>query len=1078
MISESITSQAVDLAYQDCVIKSGIDPIAFIQSIEPASGIDIYDLLFRDTDPTTNTSSGSNQAKRNYTKCEKTIGFIVNGRFRQLGGPPIAFSKNKRTGKWEPRRYSQPHGKPLKIFFPTVSVGLWERIAEKAGLPMPAFFDLGLVDPQLAKFIFCNNPLMLAALLMCGDASKFWEWVKSTDCPVVLTEGEKKALALISRGYAAIGLPGINTGYRVTERGDWVTNPDGTQYQRATARQLHEALQPLDTANRVITIIFDYRTGDYSNSPEFKAASTLRELFKSAIAKIGKFPGPAKGVDDFLVAGGDIDAVIAEASQEPSEDWKLKKWLRLRGFTPDRTINSKYFDAPAPESGTVTAIKSGLGTGKTEWVKNEVATDPRGLQINLGYRNSLLLQQCEKWGSNHWDEHQGYLFTKDPDGRLSLCVDSLLKLPIEMFENSVNHIRGMTVIFDESVSAIKHALTSSTLFGKRLEILERLGIICKLADRVILLDGNQSDIVVDYIAKVSGKRSIKIQNDFTGDTPPIFFVNAGKKSKKWLSAEILKSPCPAVATDSLRDAEALALRLGESHGPGLLLTSKTVTEPWAEELKKTPDAYIQKHKPAWIIFSPTFESGIDISIRDYFSDVFCWFVGVLGVDEFTQMSRRVRHPERIVVLCPERGLRSRSSGGLFEADIIKSFFDAGHDELTLLLNDEALFQKYLDDYRAQLDTPHTRLLAKFLVKAELERLNLREYLLKAFELGGYSVQQVTAAECSDDGHAVAKEECKDREAQEIFNAPDIDLTQALEIKRNYSAAWPERCQSIKALLKARLPGIEESELWSWQFVRRVRFDERSLLSQLDAAWQFENLEDSEYLQRSRLLAGKQEFLGDFSNRYLRIRTLHALGLEKFLDSSKDWSGDDFEVIELHDRCKKKAIANLLGHPGKMKPMQWLNQLLSLIGYKLIGRRTKQNGVLHWVYSFDDELSTRKNWDELAALTAKRQAKKIAELKEAELLAVQALEAVPPPPVFDTNLGVGGTIPDIETEPPIAEPAIANSTGWVSRWGKWVAAKIIGWCEYGTRYRVLYETKCGEWSEMLVFPNNMLWEAPT
>jgi hypothetical protein len=345
-------------------------------------------------------------------------------------------------------------------------------------------------------------------------------------------------------------------------------------------------------------------------------------------------------------------------------------------------------------------------------------------------------------------------------------------------------------------------------------------------------------------------------------------------------------------------------------------------------------------------------------------------------------------------------------------------------------------------------------------------------LLKAFELGGYSVQQVSAAECSDEGHALAKEECKDKEAQEIFNAPDIDLAEALEIKRNYSAAWSERCKSIKALLKARLPGIEDSELWTWEFVRRVRFDERSLLSQLDAAWQFENPEDAEYLQRSRLLAGKREFLGDFSNRYLKIRALQALGLEKFLDSSKVWSGDDFEVTEIYERCKKKAIANLLGHPGKMKPMQWLNQLLSLIGCKLICHRRKRSGVVYREYSFIDELSTPKNWDELAALTAKKQAKKLAELKEAELLAAQALEAVTPP-VFDINLGVGVTLPNIEVEPPI-QPPIANRTGWVSHWGKWVAAKVIGWCENGTRYRILYQTKCGEWSEALAFPSQIRW----
>lgn len=1047
-MTSSYPIEDVDLSFQDCVVKSGINPKIYTLNFEPVSGRAIYDLLYRDTDPTTNSSSGSAQAKRNYAKCEGASGWIANGRFRQLTGEPIAIDK-----KGRPRRYYQPQGKPLEVFCPLVTVEVWQLVAAKAGLLMPDLPAIGLN----------------------GEALGFWDWVIASGCSIVITEGEKKAAALISRGYAAIGLPGIYTGYRVTERGDWVTKTNGTQYQKAAARELHQALEPLDTAERAITILFDYRAGDYSQSQEFKAASTLSKLFKSAIAKIGKLLGPVKGVDDFLVANGDIDTVIAEASpsQETSEGWKLQKWLRLRGFTPDRIINSKYFDAPAPESGTVTAIKSGLGTGKTEWVKNKIAIDLRGLQINLGYRNSLLLQQCEKWGSNHWDEHKGYLFTKDPDGRLSLCVDSLLKLPIDMFEYAVQHIRGMTVILDESVSVIKHALTSSTLFGKRLEILERLELICKLADRVILSDGNQSDIVVDYIAKISGKKSVKIENIFTGYTPPIFFVNAGKKSKKWLSAEILKSPCPAIATDSLRDAEALALRLRQSHGPGLLLTSKTITEPWAREFLKDPDAYIRKYKPAWIIFSPTAESGIDISIQNYFSDVFCWFVGVIAVDEAVQISRRVRHPERIIILCPERGLKSRSSTGIFEAEIIKALAEFGDTEARLLVEDELQLQKIREDLAAQIVTPHTILWAKLQAKAELERANLREYLLKAFELGGYSVQQVLAVECDDEGHALAKEECKDKESQEIFNAPDIDLAEALEIKRNYNAAWPERCQSIKALLKARLPGIEESELWSWEFVRRVRFDERSLLSQLDAAWQFDNPEDAEYLQRSRLLAGKREFVGDFSNRYLKIRTLQALGLEKFLDSSKDWSGDDFEVTQIYERCKKKAIANLFGYPGKMKPMQWLNHLLSLIGCKLIGRRTKRNGVLNREYSFIDELSTSKNWDELAAFTAKKQAKKIAELKEAELLAAQALDAVPPPLVFDKNLGSDGTIPDIEAETPTTEPPITNLIGWVQRWGQWVRASYVAATE-GCQYRILIQ-ELGEWKEVLAWPHQLRWD---
>ena len=1040
-------SQVSELAYQDCVVKSGILPELYELNIEPASGLPVYDLLFRDTDPTTNSSSGSAPAKRNFAKCEGASGFIVNGRFRQLAGPPIAFSK--KNGKWEARKYSQPHGKPLEIFFPRVTVAVWEAIATKHNLSMPEFPAVGLK----------------------GEALGFWEWVKATNCPIVITEGEKKALALISRGYAAIGLPGIHTGYRVTERGDWVTKPDGTQYQKATARELQSTLQEFDTPGREIIIIFDYRAGDYSQSQEFRAATTTAKLFKSAIAKIAQLPGPDKGVDDFLVADGDIDAVVGEASQQTSEDWQLKKWERFRKFSPDIKINSKHFDVPAPEPGKITAGRSGFGTGKTHWIGDKVASDPRGLQINLGYRNSLLFQQSEKWGFYHWDEHKGYRFTKDPDARLSLCVDSLLKLPIEMFEAAIESGQGFTIIIDEPVSVLKHLIMAKTLLGKRVEILERLEIICKLANRIVLTDGNQSDLVVNYFSEISGKPSLKIENLYQGETLPVFFVDPGKKSKKWLSAEILKSPCPAIATDSLRDAEAFAKQLTESHGPGVLFTSKTAPTEEMEEFKTKPDDWIKKNKPAWIVYTPTAESGFDVSIRDYFSDVFCWYVGVLGVDEFSQMSRRVRHPERIIVLCAERGLPSnKSAGGLFESDIIKALAEFGDTEARLLVEDESQLQKVREDLAAQIVNPHTILWAKLQAKAELERTHLREYLIKAFEAGGYSVQSVTADECDYDGHAIAKEECKDIEAQEIFNAPDIELSEALEIKLNFKATWEDRCRAIKFFLKTRLPGIEDSNLWNWEFIRRVRFDDRSLLSQLDADWIYNNPEDAEFLQRCRRSAGKREFLGDFSTRWLKIKALRALGLEKFLEPGKIWTQETPEVIELLELCKKKALANLLGHPGKMKPIQWLNKLLSLIGSKLVCKQVKQNGVQRRQYSYIAEQSRPKNWDELAAFTSEKQAKKISDIKEAEALAAQELETVAPPPVFDINIGVDAT-PELEASPELPEPKvpIAKWTGWVSRWGKWVEARILGWCEYGTRYLVEYLGANGNIGEMLVSP---------
>jgi hypothetical protein len=55
---------------------------------------------------------------------------------------------------------------------------------------------------------------------VCDRSRSFWEWVVDFPVPVIVTEGAKKAAALLSEGYIAIALPGITMGYRTDEDGD------------------------------------------------------------------------------------------------------------------------------------------------------------------------------------------------------------------------------------------------------------------------------------------------------------------------------------------------------------------------------------------------------------------------------------------------------------------------------------------------------------------------------------------------------------------------------------------------------------------------------------------------------------------------------------------------------------------------------------------------------------------------------------------------------------------------------------------------------------------------------------------
>ena len=1118
-----------DLAYQDCVVKSGVDPDVYLLNFDPASGTAAYEQNYGDSDKTTN-SGGSIEAARNLARCTGSAGYFLgnnfyllsdlagntkvarygiikskgiyrpegppaygwissNNRFRQLGGAPLALDLNKSTGVWEPRRYHQPQGKPLEIFFPRITVRVWKLVAEKAGLSMPEFPVIGLK----------------------GEAIGFWEWVENTNCPVILTEGEKKAAALISRGYAAIGLPGINSGYRVTEKGDWVTKPDGTQYQRATAWELHSALQPLDTAGRVITTIFDYRPGDYSESPEFKAASTLSKLFKNAIAKIGELPGSDKGVDDFLVAGGDIDAVIADAKNYRKLAIQ-KQWRRNRQYTPDRIINSRYFHALAPAPGTIMAIGSGLGTGKTQFLKDVIASNPEGKIIVLGSRNGLLLQTAEKCGFYHLNAHNGYQMFKNPDARLCLCFDSLLKLPPEIFE-------GAIIILDEAESVLRHLLMSPTLRRDREAIKERFAIACRESDRIILLDGHLTDYTVNLVTKLAGNKTVtKHLNEFKGNCPKVSVYETEKATPTAAEKQdfinlIANSGCPVIATDcSVAEAEALAMTLTERYGKGLLICSKNSNEPAQTAFQTNPDDYIEQHNLAWLLYTPTLENGLDISKCTRFTEVFGLFCGLLGVNSLIQMLRRVRHPLRqISVLCPRFGLSDNSDRTNHYANQIKLQIETTLRIESLLLGPEEHQEAIKADLDRQFADPLFWARCHFESQENLEKSELREFLVEALTDGGYEVDRPLIGSDDSGSHFENKLICKEKEAQEIFEAPDISSEEAQDIARSNKATWLERCQAEKCRLKSLLPGIEDTPLWKWKFVHRMRFDDRALLSQLENFWLFHHSEDAEYLQKAKWESGKLEsFAPDHSSRWLKLKVLTKLNIMQFLDPDRVWTNDSPEVQKFLKDGKRKDVLKILGigSPGK-NGIKYINRLLRLIGVSLVYRQTRgkdKKQVSTYRYQTEPELRLTKkgpvrvcslpeNWSELSELTALRMSKKIeakkASTKSAETTAPSVLEVVidgadliniqsepsmtETTPENPTAGSASGAISHAATEGKAeAEPPIANRTGWVSRLGQWVAVKVIGWCEEGTRYRILYETKSGEWSEMLAFPSQIRW----
>jgi hypothetical protein len=1160
-----------DLAYQDCVVKSGIAPDIYPLNFDPASGSPVYGLLYCDTDPTTN-SGISIEAARNLARCTGSPGYFLgknfylpsdlagnteaarhgiikskgiyrpegppaygwissNNRFRQLGGAPIALDQNKSTGVWEPRRYHQPKGKPLEIFFPRITVRVWKLVAEKAGLSMPEFPVIG-VD---------------------GEAIGFWEWVKATNCPIVLTEGEKKACALISRGFAAISIPGINTGYRVTEKGDWVKKADGTEYQKAVARELQSELQALDTAEREIVILFDFREGDYSESPEFKAATTTAKLFKSAIAKIAQLPGPDKGADDFCVAGGDIDAVISAAPtieeiqkqilKELSKKNRQKAWALTHPVAWE--CNQRYLDIPYPNSGLI-CIKSPKGTGKTYALKKLVAkAQAEGRKVLVVTHRIVLGRAICKVVEILWIEEMNSDADRKIEGKFlghGLCIDSLHPTSQASFDPKA--YEGALVIFDEDEQIFWHALNSSTCRENRQAILSSLKTLIQTVLRsggqIVLQDADLSDISIDFVREFAET-----------DIEPWVAVNHWRPSEPWkvkfYDTQHVKGGTKDDPSGLLKDAvncvngggkiwfSVDSQKAKSKHGsknlekyfqsrcPGkkiLRIDAETVANPdhpayqCADKINELVEHY------DIVICSPSLATGvsiekirkISIDLHGHFTAVFGIFQGAISDNEVRQSLARVREPVPRFVWCRQIAVGKIGNGESNYKEVAKSKEKDCRYNLQLLR-----------DIDFDLDKAHNpvvlRYWAKYAARINSSIWDFRETVREGLEAEGHIL-----TDCPDDDRDTSGEINALRilnqveEAVAVAEAEDIDREQFEKLEQQRSKTDTERYKQekfrLKEIYKAEVtPELRQLHQDKW-------FGKIYLEYLLTHNPDFVLMRDRKNIDSQIKSGDGQLCLQDVRQSMCKVTIHKRLNTLQFCDPTKEWSNKSPEVLEFAGKALKfaadiKTFTGIKVSPKKVaeNPIGVVGSFLGQLGLKFAGspqRRVGGERVRFYKFGgaapasiFDRAGNKVKEPEGLRApifeAWQKRDELALFEFQQQSIAAVEAdvtvdlkpsaskvrlkndvyLESVTASPIDIENIPSVTTSPTVETpiEPtPESQPEPLGRMGWVLRWGQWIRASFLAATD-GAQYRMLIQ-ELGEWSEVLAFPHQIRWEDPT
>jgi len=557
-----------------------------------------------------------------------------------------------------------------------------------------------IVDEETAALIYDRynvTPL---------PGQNFWTVVEEYGLPVAITEGLKKALALIAHGIPAIAVRGI------------------TQWHIKGSLQLHAAIERFATKSRRLFIVFD------QDSKPKTIANVHRQVKQLGIILEGKGcevrcpiwnPREGKGIDDVLYrytdaakAAGLCEIVeLATPEAEPESDkgfsdlprspqhrrdsssdllpdnalaltsterlheilsdaLTLKQYKRngriaaalnaiyrhnALTFPIERTTEGNYLP-PLPKltPSVIHVVDATMNTGKTyrigrDWVQTALQEDKHVLVLSP--LNSLGQQTAKDWnilhihdqGATRQSQRDFWEAARQRPG-IVLCPDSIAKLP-EWFWS-----KPVVLTVDEGNQVTEHICQGDTLKSRYGAILERIASAAKHAiasgGAIVLSEDGIPDRAVRYWQALSGTLAVRCFRHRKVGLPWDCQVFSGKASgfRQRLLHRIEQGHRLLLVTSSQREAKRVD-RILQSQGLRSTRIDSETNEGGAFNLFfKDPDHWLQVHQPDVLILSPSAKSGVSIegrvAVEDAYFDEVWAYFPALSTDTHLQLLGRYR----------------------------------------------------------------------------------------------------------------------------------------------------------------------------------------------------------------------------------------------------------------------------------------------------------------------------------------------------------------------------------------------------------------------------------------------------
>jgi hypothetical protein len=816
---------------------------------------------------------------------------------------------------------------------------------------------------------FWTDIAILSNVSRQGD--DFWQWVESNpSVPIVLTEGVKKAGALLSIRYAAIALPGVTMGFRTPKN----------EHGLITGKSfLIPELERFAVPGRTFYFAFDQDTKQKTIENVNKALLKTGELIsqKGCTVKVIEWhPSKGKGVDDLIAQNGAEEFYRAYDAALTLDRWNAKNFSRLT-YPANITINQRYLqNISVPEQAKLICIKSPKGTGKTQWLETQVEEAMRqGIPtLVISHRVQLAEALCSRFGIPYVSEIREH-------GRFlgyGLCIDSLHNKGQGRFEPE--HWDECLVILDEVEQVIWHMLNSSTCQRERITILQNFkalirNVLSSDSGKVLLADADLSNTAVDYIRNLAGFA-----------VNPFVVVNEWQTNEAWdVYHYKKKDPSQLVA--------ALFGEIGRGGKPFICCSAQKVKSTWGTaNLEATLSARFPNKRilridsetvadpkhPAYgvinvlnkkltgydiVLASPSIETGVSIDIRGHFTSVWGIAQGVQAENSVRQGLARVREPvPRHIWIAPvgQRGCRIGNG-----ATNVRSLLTSQHQ---LMKSNIRLLSIADLDIDGNFQKESLSTWAKRAVSINLGMMAYRDTIIDELEAEGHRIHEIDQVSGSD---RVKKRLffTKEEQYQLQCNAiaakenPDDQTYEQLKDKKNKTLE--ERYIEKKGSLCRRyLTEDFNSEL--------IKADDEGWHGQIQLHYyltlgrQHLKARDTSKLEQYLKQGEGRLWKPDFNRSMLssKVHLLEFLKIKEFMQIGQEFRASDELLQNLNDIVQNHlfrwGIKTILGVTlsTDKPPMENCQAILSVLGLRLKYIRRDGTGARERVYAYSPPQDNR------------------------------------------------------------------------------------------------------------------------